>query len=71
MSTTSNKESKVEKLRTEAKKLIKQSPDNIAMRSCWNCNGAHEHLKQAEYVIVCAIGCGHYYYKGEDITEDE
>ena len=63
--------SELDKLREEAKALMKESPDNLAMRSCWNCNGAHEHLKKAEYVIVCAMGCGHYYYKGQDITEGQ
>lgn len=61
--------SKTQTLRAEAKKLIKKDIENLAMRSCWNCNGAHEHLKEADYVIVCAMGCGHYYYKGVDITE--
>lgn len=56
------------KLRTEAKKLIAKNIDNLAMRSCWDCNGAHEHLKEVDYVIICTMGCGHYYYKGVDIT---
>lgn len=60
--------SRLDKLRQEARTLMKESPDNLAMRSCWNCNPAHDHLKKAEYVIICAFGCGHYYYKGVDIT---
>jgi hypothetical protein len=63
--------SKLDKLRKEAKALLKENPDNLAMRSCWNCNGSHEHLKKLDYVIVCAFGCGHYYYKGQDITEEQ
>lgn len=51
----------IEKLREEA--LTKE----IGMRSCWNCNGAHHHLKDAEYVISC-LWCSKFYYKGVDIT---
>lgn len=39
-----------------------------AFRSCWNCNGAHEHLKTADFVFVC-FACGHYFFKGLDLTE--
>lgn len=42
---------------------------SYAMRSCWNCNSAHEHLKDADYPILCGFGCGHWYFKGVDITE--
>ena len=54
--------------RKEAEKRIKENVDNLALRSCWKCNGAHEHLKEADYVINC-FGCGHWYYKGIDLTE--
>lgn len=37
---------------------------NIAMRSCWKCNKAHEHLKKADYIIFC-FDCGNTYYKGK------
>lgn len=39
------------------------------MRSCWKCNGAHEHLKDAG-LIVC-FACGHWYYNGYDLTVDD
>ena len=39
------------------------------MRSCWNCNSAHERLKDADCPILCLMGCGHWYYKGIDITQ--
>jgi hypothetical protein len=59
----------VEQLRGEAKKLLDEHGVSMyALRSCWNCNPAHEHLKQAEYVLRC-IGCGHVFFRGEDITE--
>lgn len=60
------KTTNLEQLRQEAKEKM-QNVDNMAMRSCWNCNPAHEHLKEAEYVISC-FGCGHWFYKGTDIT---
>jgi len=40
------------------------------MRSCWNCNGAHDHLQNATYAFVC-FECGRWYYKGVDITLDD
>lgn len=32
------------------------------LRSCWYCNGGHEHLKNRE-VLLC-FACGMYYLKG-------
>lgn len=32
-----------------------------AMRSCWECNGAHEHLKRVNTAHVCLMGCGRYW----------
>jgi hypothetical protein len=62
---------KIEELREEASKLIKKTNgDCIAMRSCWKCNPAHEHFKRGmdkTWVLWC-FGCGHYFYKGKDIT---
>lgn len=37
----------------------------IAMRSCWNCNSGHEHLKKAKYIFWC-FECGKYFYKGKE-----
>lgn len=62
------KQQTLKQLRDEAKKLLKKSHDNLTMRSCWKCNGAHEHLKESLYIIMC-FECGHFYYKGRDITE--
>lgn len=58
----------VEQLRREAMDLLADDPDACALRSCWDCNGAHEHLKQADYVINC-FGCGRWLYKGQDVTD--
>ncbi len=42
-------------------KIIKMS--DIAMRSCWDCNGAHEHLKNATGVFYC-FSCGRCFANG-------
>ena len=55
---------KLENLRKEAE------TKTIALRSCWNCNSLHEHLKKAKCVIMC-IWCGNYFYKGTNITQEE
>jgi hypothetical protein len=51
-----------------------------AMRSCWNCNGAHHNLKKPHFVFTC-FGCGITYVsgvpavilgmrmRGEDVTD--
>jgi hypothetical protein len=59
----------IEQLRREAKKLLKEDDLNLRIRSCWNCNLAHEYLKEADYVINC-YQCGDWYYKGVNITEN-
>lgn len=38
------------------------------LRSCWNCNLAHEHLKDHE-LILC-LWCSHYYFKGIDLMDE-
>ena len=53
-----------EELRKEAESKA------VVLRSCWNCNSAHEHLKESKYVIAC-IWCGGYFYKGIEITQEE
>lgn len=45
----------------------------FAIRTCWNCNAAHEHLRDpdwTEQMLVC-IGCNRVFYRGLDITEDD
>ena len=58
------------KILDEAYKWMRDNGGNYAMRSCWKCNSALEHLKKAEYVIMC-FGCGHWFYKGKDLTKIE
>lgn len=48
----------------ELSELIKQK--GMYLRSCWNCNPAHEHLKKSSYIVGCFI-CNKYYYKGKEI----
>lgn len=38
----------------------------LMMRSCWNCNSAHKHLKKTDYIIWC-FECGKLYLKGKEI----
>jgi hypothetical protein len=48
-----------------AKAILEQMKGQQSVaRSCWYCNGSHEHLKTAEFPIVCAWGCGVYYLQG-------
>ncbi len=56
--------------RAEAAERLKKDPTDFAMRSCWNCNEAHEHLKEARYIIQC-FACGHVFYKGQQVTGDK
>jgi hypothetical protein len=45
------------------RKLTKLEP---VLRTCWECNGSHKHLKKAKYVIYC-FDCGKYWLKGKEI----
>jgi hypothetical protein len=55
------------KLRAEAIAAIEA--DNYMLRSCWDCNPAHEHLRAAthEAVLNC-FGCGRFWFRGVDVT---
>ena len=39
---------------------IEMEENEPAMRSCWECNQAHEHLKQVNVLHVC-FDCGRYW----------
>lgn len=41
-----------------------------ALRSCWECNGAHEHLKDTDFLHVC-FSCGRYWIHGHFLDEFE
>lgn len=62
---------KLKTARTLAKQWLKNNNNDVIFRSCWKCNSAHEHLKKADYVFNCMMGCGHWYFRGVDITCDE
>ena len=47
--------------------LAANGSESYALRSCWNCNEAHEHLKERDYPILC-FECGKWYFKGTCIT---
>ena len=34
------------------KELEEQSGISVFMRSCWECNSAHERLKKVDYIIL-------------------
>lgn len=55
----------LDKLRIEAESAYRNG--EYAFRSCWDCNAAHEYLKEVDYLIEC-FGCGRYLFKGVDIT---
>ena len=52
--------------------LKMKAAGDFAMRSCWNCNPAHEHLKNDDpaFLFVC-FDCGHWFYRGADLTTQE
>lgn len=57
-----------EEARAKVKRLLKEKgADAVEVRSCWNCNGAHDHLKTHE--LIKCYECGRWYYKGIDVTE--
>lgn len=61
---------KIDKLREEAKKLMREDENVLTMRSCWECNGAHDFLKKFDDCVILCPWCGNYYFKGVKITED-
>jgi hypothetical protein len=57
--------------REAATKLYEEHGTSIIqMRSCWNCNEAHEHLKDPDAGVISCFVCGHFFYDGQDITEE-
>jgi len=45
-----------------------QASNNWQMRSCWNCNTAHEHLKDPAAGLILCFECGHWFLDGVDLT---
>lgn len=60
-----------ESIRQQAMDLLdERGPQAFSFRSCWKCNGAHEHLRGADYVINCNT-CGGWFFRGYEITPPE
>ena len=56
------------KLQEEALEWLKANPNKglfgaWIIRSCWDCNMAHNHLKNADYPFEC-YDCGNIFFKG-------
>lgn len=63
--------SKLDKTRNAATKLIKN--DCVSLRSCWLCNGCHDHFligKWENWVLRC-FECGKFFFNKIDITDYE
>ena len=45
-----------------------KSDENNIIRTCWNCNPAHEHLKTYKDKLYC-LSCGNVYKQGDKIDE--
>jgi len=44
--------------------------NDFTMRSCWECNSGHKHLKEVGGLFVC-FECGKWYMNGDYLTENE
>ena len=42
---------------------------DFAMRSCWECNPAHEQLKYAAGLFAC-FDCGRWWIDGDYLTDE-
>jgi len=49
---------------------MKLDPGEPAFRSCWECNAAHEHLKDTSFLHWC-FSCGRYWIFGRYLDEFE
>lgn len=57
----------MKKIKMTKKEYMERHKNNeISLRSCWNCNSAHKHLKKVDYLIYC-IWCGNLYFKGKEV----
>lgn len=60
--------------RQAALEKLQEDAAGYAVRSCWNCNPAHEHFLQEVddgFLFACIMGCGRWFYEGTDITESD
>jgi ribosomal protein L37AE/L43A len=42
----------------------------FSIRSCWDCNGSHEHLKNVSGLFTC-FSCGRWYMNGGFMDDDK
>jgi hypothetical protein len=63
--------SEVERTRRLAENLLTAHPEALALRSCWNCNPAHEYMKRNDDYVISCPWCGNFYFQGVDITDYE
>lgn len=54
-------------IETGRKKFLKLKPEDIGMRSCYECNKAHGHLMK-NFVFRC-FDCGKIFVDGVDIMD--
>lgn len=49
--------------------IARNGEEAVALRSCWECNGAHIRLIEGtnEFVLNC-FGCGKWFFQQTDIT---
>lgn len=59
-----------ETARKKATEILEKDSSNFALRSCWECNGAHEHLKNCAIPLNC-FECGKWFFKGIEISEQD
>ena len=60
-----------ENTRSEKEKIEEKLKNNqVSIRSCWNCNPAHKHLKKSDSIITCPW-CGKTYYEGKELCDFE
>lgn len=47
---------------------IKFEDGEPAFRSCWECNGSHEHLRKSNFLMNC-FSCGRFWLLGDYLPE--
>jgi len=49
-----------------SKALELQKVGEFSIRTCWECNSGHEHLKKVDGLFMC-FGCGQWYINGDSL----
>ena len=53
------------------KELEEKTGLEVAFRSCWKCNSAHDRLKKVKDFIIYCFECGEIYYMGRPLTDEK